>query len=92
MFPDSPAGSRPAGQNSPCPTLPYSEETKIIPILGGFAPRIREDMGLIELEVLIELQEDQGNSGEDSGESIDNTWRYTRVSNEEVPFILHIGT
>jgi hypothetical protein len=38
MFPDPPAGSGAAGQNSPCPTQPYPEEGKIIPILGGFVP------------------------------------------------------
>lgn len=38
MFPDPPAGSGPAGQNSPCPTRPYPKEAKIIPILGGFVP------------------------------------------------------
>jgi hypothetical protein len=38
MFPDLPAGPVPAGQNSPCPTLPRPAEGEIIPILGGFVP------------------------------------------------------
>lgn len=38
MFPDPPAGSGPAGQNSPCAARPDLQEAKIIPILGGFVP------------------------------------------------------
>jgi hypothetical protein len=36
MFPDPAFGSGLAGQNSPYSTRLYSEDTKIIPILGGF--------------------------------------------------------